>query len=311
MFLRRHRKKVAGEVYDSWTLCEAVRTAKGPRQRIVATLGKLDQAEAKDEAGWEEVDALLEGRPRPARQLKFSDSGEVSRPRWEQVDLRGVRVEQTRDFGEIYLGLALWRRLQLHTLLAELIPPGEEEVPWAVVASILTVARFCAQKSELAVAEHWYERTALSDLLGVRVEQVNDDRLYRGIDVLAQHKERLCSHLMERYRSWFGVRFEFLVYDVTSTFFEGQAGRNEKAARGYSRDSRPDCKQVCIGLVCTPEGLPLSYEIFAGNRRDVTTVEEIVEMMESKYGQAERVWVMDRGMVSEENIAFLRSRKAR
>jgi len=311
MFLRRHRKKVAGEVYDSWTLCEAVRTAKGPRQRIVATLGKLDQAEAKEEAGWEEVDALLEGRPRPVRQLNFSDAGEVSAPRWEQVDLRGVRVEHTRDFGEIYLGLALWRRLQLHTLLAELIPPGDEEVPWAIVASILTVARFCAQKSELAVAEHWYERTALSDLLGVRVEQVNDDRLYRGLDVLAQHKERLCSHLMERYRSWFGVRFEFLVYDVTSTFFEGQAVRNEKAARGYSRDSRPDCKQVCIGLVCTPEGLPLSYEIFAGNRRDVTTVEEIVEMMESKYGQAERVWVMDRGMVSEENITFLRSRKAR
>ena len=315
MFLRRHRKRVAGEVYDSWTLCEAVRTAKGPRQRIVATLGKLDQVETA-EAGWEELDALLEGRPRPPRQMKL---GEAMMPaqegsavaRWEQVDLRGVRVEQARDFGEVYLGLALWRRLQLHTLLAELIEPGEEEVPWPVVAGILTVARFCAQRSELSVAEHWYERTALGDLLGVRAEAINDDRLYRGLDVLVRHKQRLCSHLMERYRSWFGVRFEFLVYDVTSTFFEGQAAGNEKAARGYSRDSRPDCKQVCIGLVCTPEGLPLAYEVFAGNRRDVTTVEEIVGMMETRYGQAERVWVMDRGMVSEENIEFLRARRAR
>ncbi len=154
-------------------------------------------------------------------------------------------------------------------------------------------------------------RTALEDLLGVDAAQINDDRLYRGLDLLGAHKEQLCAHLMERYRDWFGVRFEFLLYDVTSTFFEGQAAANEKAARGYSRDSRPDCKQVCIGLVCTPEGLPLAFEVFAGNRADVTTVEEIVEMMEKKYGVAERVWVMDRGMVSEENIDFLREQKAR
>ena len=116
---------------------------------------------------------------------------------------------------------------------------------------------------------------------------------------------------MERYRQWFGVRFEFLLYDVTSTFFEGQAETNPQAQHGYSRDQRSDCKQVCIGLVCTPEGLPLSFEVFAGNRADVTTVKHIVTMMETKYGQAERIGVMDRGMVSEANIAFLRERKAR
>jgi transposase len=141
--------------------------------------------------------------------------------------------------------------------------------------------------------------------------RVNDARLYRGLDVLHAHKEALCAHLMERYRSWFGVRFEFLLYDVTSTFFEGQAMRNNKAARGYSRDKRPDCKQVCIGLVVTPEGLPLAYEVFVGNRADVTTVEEIVEAMEKKYGVAERIWILDRGMVSEENIEFLRGKGAR
>ena len=141
--------------------------------------------------------------------------------------------------------------------------------------------------------------------------RVNDARLYRGLAVLHAHKEGLCAHLMERYRSWFGVRFEFLLYDVTSTFFEGQAMRNNKAARGYSRDKRPDCKQVCIGLVVTPEGLPLAYEVFAGNRADVTTVEEIVEAMEKKYGVAQRIWILDRGMVSEENIEFLRAKGAR
>jgi len=184
-------------------------------------------------------------------------------------------------------------------------------VPWPEVAAVLTVGRFCAQRSELSIAEHWYERTALEDLTGVPLSKINDDRLYRGLDALAAHKDELCAHLMERYRDWFGVQFEFLLYDVTSTFFEGQAAGNEKAARGYSRDQHSDCQQVCIGLVCTPEGLPLSFEVFAGNRTDVTTVEEIVEKMECKYGQAQRVWIMDRGMVSEKNIAFLRRRKAR
>ena len=174
MFLRRHRKKAGGEFYESWTLCESVRTAHGPRQRIVATLGKLEDAAAETatEAGWEELEALLEGRPRSPRQLPLAPPGSVppEGPRWEQVDLRGVRVEHARDFGEVYLGLALWRRLRLHSLLAELIPSGGEEVPWPVVACILAVARFCAQQSELAVAEHWYERTALADLLGAAAD---------------------------------------------------------------------------------------------------------------------------------------------
>jgi Transposase DDE domain len=151
----------------------------------------------------------------------------------------------------------------------------------------------------------------MEDWPGVSWAKVNDGRLYRGLDVLGAHKDRLCAHLMERYRSWLGVQFEFLLYDVTSTFFEGQAEKNDKAARGYSRDSRSDCKQVCIGLVCTPEGLPLACEVFAGNRTDVTTVEEIVRTMEDKHGPARRVWVMDRGLVSEQNIAFLRERGAR
>jgi transposase len=312
MFLRRNRRTVNGETYEYWSLVQTVRTAAGPRQQVVATLGKQPGLERKVRRGWEEVAELLEGRPPKAVQ------GELGRPldkqvqpHWAQVDLRGVRVERVRKFGEVYMALSLWRRLGLHTLLRELIEPGDEHVAWEHVACILSVARFCGQKSELEVAERWYADSALEDLLGVPVSRVNDTRLYRGLDVLLAHKDKLCLHLKQRYQDWFGVEFEFLLYDVTSTYFEGEALANKKAARGYSRDQRPDCKQVNIGLVVTPEGLPIGYEVFAGNTADVTTVEGMVEMMEAKYGEARRIWVMDRGMISEENIDFLRERNAR
>lgn len=310
MFLRKKRKRVGGEDYEYWSLCETVRTAKGPRQRVVASLCKLDEEEVQG-GGWEDIEGLLSGRRKErSRQMELGEGAQPTLPKWEKVDVGAVSVERVREFGEVYLPLALWHRLGLGKLLDELIEPGRERVRWSTVASVLVAARFCAQRSELGIAEGWYERTAFEDLLGVEKSRINDDRLYRALDVLGRHKEKLCAHLIERYRDWFGVRMEFLLYDVTSTFFEGQANKNPKAQRGYSRDSRSDCKQVCIGLICTPEGLPLSYEVFSGNRVDVSTVEEIVKMMEEKYGAAERVWVMDRGMVSEANIAFLRERKA-
>ena len=312
MFLRKNRKSANGEVYEYWTLCETVRTELGPRQRVVATLGKLTEQDLA--AGWEDIEALLEGRKAAPRQLLLEKGKDTSSPplsaQWEMADLANLSVERVREFGSVYLALALWRRLGLHELLSELMDSGRETVPWAEVAAVLTAGKFCGQASELGVAEEWYARTALEDLSGIAPELINDDRLYRGLDQLGRHKDRLCEHLMERYRDWFGVRFEFLLYDVTSTYFEGQALGNTKAARGYSRDQRSDCKQVCIGLVCTPEGLPLNYEVFAGNRTDVTTVEEVVGKMEARFGQAERIWVMDRGMVSEANIDFLRARKA-
>jgi len=313
MFLRRNRREVNGESYEYWTLVESYRTERGPRQRVVASLGKLDGLDQEERHGWEELEWLLEGQRAP-RQLKLGSDQQtlgVSGPLWAEVDLSGVRVERVRDFGEVYLALSLWRRLGLDELLAGLIEAGREAVEWEQVACLLTLARFSSQKSELEVAERWYADSALEDLLGIPWQRVNDARLYRGLDVLHAHKEALCAHLMERYRSWFGVGFEFLLYDVTSTFFEGQAMHNNKAARGYSRDKRPDCKQVCIGLVVTPEGLPLAYEVFVGNRADVTTVEEIIEAMENKYGLAQRIWILDRGMVSEENIEFLRTKGAR
>ena len=309
MYLRRNRRRKNGEVHEYWTLVESVRTPRGPRQRIVATLGKLPGLDEDERAGWDEIARLLDGRPRDTEQGDLFRSTPEA-PQWAQVNLSEVRVERVRQFGQVYLALALWRRLGLHQFFEEHIRAGREQIDWATIACILSIGRLCSQNSELALSEHWYAKTALDDLLGVHAADVYDNRLYRGLDELLPLRDEIFAHLRERYRSMFGSRFEFLLYDITSTYFEGQCERNPQAQRGYSRDNRSDCKQVCIGLVVTPEGLPLAYEVFAGNRADVTTVEDIVDLMESKYGRAERIWAMDRGMVSEDNLDYLRERNA-
>ena len=171
---------------------------------------------------------------------------------------------------------------------------------------ILVMARLLEPSSELHIAEQWYAKTALPELLGVPGSRVDDNRLYRTLDVLLPHKEELEKHFKNRLGELFSLEYDLLLYDITSTYFEGQAAANSLAQRGYSRDQRSDCKQVCIGLVVSRCGMPLGYEVFAGNTADVTTVEQIVETMEARYGKSDRVWVMDRGMVSEDNLQFLR-----
>ena len=307
MYLRRHGKNVDGEEYGYWSLVESVRTARGPRQRIVATIGKLPDFDKEERLGWEDIGLLLSGK---SRQDSLFEKREEA-PAWATVDINRVSVERLRSFGDIYLALLLWHRLGFSGFCREQMPEGREAIPWSMMACILSVARFCAPSSELQIAESWYDKTALEDLLGVPTEKVNDDRLYRALDALLPHKDALCRHLQDRYGELFGETFDFLFYDITSTYFEGTAHGNPQAKRGYSRDNRPDCPQVCIGLVTSKEGLPLAFEVFDGNRPDVTTTEEMVEIMESKYGKANRIWVMDRGMVSEDNIEFMQERGAR
>lgn len=302
MYLRRHKRDKNGAAYEYWTLVESVRTSSGPRQRIVASLGKLPGLDEEVRVGWEHIAEVLDGR---VHQLGLLSS-ESEPPQWVTVDVSRVRVERLRRFGDVYLGLALWRRLKLDRFFNEAMEDGREEVSWATMACILVLARFCASPSELQVADFWYGKTALDELLGVSPSKVNDDRLYRALDELLPHKDGLFSHFQEVYGELFGTTYDLLLYDVTSTYFEGNAEGNPQAKRGYSRDSRPDCVQVCIGLVVTPEGLPLAYEVFDGNRTDVTTVEDIVGTMREKYGHERRTWVMDRGMVSEDNLEQLR-----
>lgn len=308
MYLRRNIKKKNGADYDYWTLVESIRTVRGPRQRIVATIGKLPGLDREERIGWEEISRILSGKPRPAPGL-FEQPEDP--PSWATVNIRGVSVERLRSFGDVYLGLLLWNKLGLADFCREHIPSHCEEVPWSIMAAILVLARFCAPSSELQIAEFWYGKTALDDLLGVPADKINDDRLYRALDALLPHKDALCLHLQKRYGEMFGSAFDFLFYDITSTYFEGAVKGNTQTKRGYSRDNRPDCPQVCIGLVTSREGLPLAFEIFDGNRSDVTTTEEMVQIMEVKYGKANRIWVMDRGMISEENLDFMRKVDAR
>jgi transposase len=306
MFLRRYERRSGGRRRTYWALVESVRTGRGSRQRVVAYLGELKRSEQN---GWAQLGRSLSGRERPRASL--FDPPHYNDPSDDEpvlVRLRGVRLERLRDFGDVWMAWGLWRLLGLDTLLEELASEGREEVPWPVVAAILTIARFCEPQSELHIETTWYRRTALEDLLGVAVEKVHTDRLYSGLDWLLPHKEAIEKHLKDRLGSLFDLEYDLLLYDVTSTYFEGECKANPLARRGYSRDSRPDCPQVCIGLVVTTDGIPLGYEVFAGSRNDATTVEEIVGAMERKYGRANRVWVMDRGMVSEANLKFLRSR---
>ena len=305
MFLRRCERRKAGKKHIYWALVESYRTAKGSRQRVVAYLGEL---RASEKNGWARLGKRLRGTDKPQPSL-FDPPAPEEVEEEVLVQLRGVRLERLRDFGDVWLAWGLWRLLQLDTLLSQHLPQGREDVPWATVAAILTIARFCEPASELHIEHTWYRRTALEDLLGVPSAQVHTDRLYAGLDRLLPLKEVIEKHLKNRLGDLFEIDYDLLLYDVTSTYFEGDAQANPLARRGYSRDSRPDRPQVCIGLVVTRDGLPLGYEVFAGNRNDATTVQDIVHAMEAKYGRAGRIWVMDRGMVSEANLRFLRERQ--
>jgi transposase len=294
MFIRPITVKKNGKRHGYWALVESYRTRCGPRQRVVSYLGQMDESLRGG------IQQKATGKP--YQRMLFTDV----EPEWVEVNTQGIRVENCLDFGGPWLGLELLRRLGLTEGLEWLMPGGREEVPWSLMTLVLVIARLCDSSSELHIAEHFYKDTVLCDLLGIASEKINEDRLYRALDQLLPHKETLEMHLQNRLGELFGLEYDILLYDVTSAYFEGQAVGNRLAQRGYSRDHRPDCKQVCIGLVVSKCGLPLGYEIFAGNRHDSTTVEEIVETMERRYGKADRIWVMDRGMISPENIELLK-----
>jgi len=301
MFIRPCYRRKDGRRHAYWALVESYRTERGPRQRTVAYLGQLD------EAGRLGVKRAAKGNNNAiAQQLQLWEDDSPA-PEWVEVDTKAVRVENQRGFGGPWLALEIARKLQLQDFLRRTIPQCNERVPWSVMAQVLVTCRLCNPSSELHIAEHYYRATAMNELLGVAPEQIYDNRLYRALDALLPQKEALEKHLKNRLGELFGLEYDLLLYDVTSTYFEGEAKGNPLAQRGYSRDQRSDCKQVCIGLVVSKCGMPLGYEVFEGNRTDVTTLEEIVETMEARYGKADRIWVGDRGMMSKKNVEFLKS----
>jgi transposase len=299
MYLRYTTREKDGKVHRTWRLVRSVRIGRRVIQQTVTHLGELD------EAGRLRARALARALIGEPEHADLFDDG--TRDQTIGVRLKGVRVENSRQFGDVYLALALWRACRLDEFALAHLPTGKEEVAWEKMAAVLVAARLCEPSSELHIAEDWYRRSALSDLLQLNDALVNKDRLYRALDQLLPHKAALEAHLSRRVGELFAIDNEVLLYDVTSTYFEGEAAANPQARRGYSRDHRPDCKQVCIALVVTFDGFPLGYEVFPGNTHDSTTLRQIVEAMEARHGTVGKVWITDRGMASAANIAWLRA----
>lgn len=306
VFLKSHPRRKDGKSHQYYSLVESVRTARGSRHRVLAYLGELNDS---TETAWRKAVLLFNGEGQQ-EQLELFASGTPDLPSGErvvQVRLDGVRWERPRDFGDLFVAQHIWKLLGLDKLLATEMAGSEADVPWNVMAFILCAARLLAPSSELAIGESFYPRTALDDIAGVPVEKVNKDRLYRTLDRLHPCKSAIEAHLKHRLGTLFAEPFDILLYDLTSTYFEGLGENNPAAKRGYSRDHRPDCAQIVIGLVVTKSGLPLGYEVFDGNRNDATTLEEMMAKMEELYGKASRIWVFDRGVASEKNLEALRA----
>ena len=307
MFLRSNKRKKDGKEHQYWSLVETVRTPDGPRQRTLCYLGELN---GSAQSRWLKTIEVFneDGQSRQLQLFPSETAPEEEDSNIARIRLDGVRMERSRQFGNCYVGLELWKRLKLDEFFEGLVDDSRADVAWSRIAALLAINRLCAPGSELAIEKRWYPATALDDLLGIAEGKVQDSRLYRCLDRILPHKTKLERHLRERYGALFEADFDVLLYDLTSSYVEGQAEGNPMMKRGYSRDHRADCKQVVVALIVNTDGFPLSYETFDGNRRDVTTLEVVMRMVERKYGKARRIWVFDRGITSEDNLAALRRR---
>ena len=305
MFLRPYHRTVAGKKLTYYALVESVRTPAGPRQRVVAHLGELNHDQQRR---WQRT-IVFHNRQGEAQQLRlFPEDTEAALdddPDVVRIRLSKVGWTNPRTFGAIYLARWLWRYLKLDDIVARHLPTGKHTVRPADIVAMEVINRLCAPCSEFALAEHWYASTGLEDLLGIADAEITKDRLYRTLDGLRLIKAALEKDLQQQLRTLFDLDYELLLYDLTSTYFEGLADSNPLAQRGYSRDRRSDCKQIVIALVVTREGFPLAHECLVGNTQDGQTVQTLVRTIEKRFGTCRRVWVMDRGMISKDNLAFL------
>jgi transposase len=305
MFLRRHTRTQNGKTHIYYALVESVRTESGPRQHTVAYLGELNHDE---ERRWQRT-VVFHNRQGEDRQLRlFPDADPVPLP--DDPDVVRIRLDSvgwtnSRRFGDVWLSLWLWKFLHLDEIVDRHVPQGKETVRPADIVAIEVINRLCEPCSEFALAEHWYQSTALEDLLGVPDSTVTKDRLYRTLDQLLEAQEAIEDDLKAQLGRLFQRDYDLLLYDLTSTYLEGLAEENELAQRGYSRDHRSDCKQIVLALIVTRDGFPLAHVTLAGNTQDVQTVETIVTTVEERFGKSQRVWVMDRGMISKETLKFL------
>jgi hypothetical protein len=305
MFLRRYRRSKDGKTHTYFALVESVRTDAGPRQHVVAHLGELN---CEQERRWQRT-VVFHNRQGDAEQLRLFPDDDLlplpDDPDVVRIRLGSVGWTNPRRFGDIWLARWLWHFLDLDRIVDRHVPQGKEDVRPADIVAIEVINRLCQPCSEFALAEHWYASTALEELLGVPDALVTKDRLYRTLTRLLEGQVPIENDLKAQLGTLFQLDYNLLLYDITSTYFEGLAEDNDLAKRGYSRDHRSDCKQIVIALIVTRDGFPLAHQTFAGNTRDLKTVKHIVTAIEDRFGKSERVWVMDRGMIDEDSLAFL------
>jgi len=309
MYLKAHQRFKDGKRHVYYSLTESLRVSrKRVAQRTVLHLGELNTTQVER---WQRtIEAVHEDGQRRQMRLFTDREGQVPVAASDvaEVILSSLVVRRPRRFGDCWVGCKLWEELGLRAFWDEALGEQRGEVPWAKVVELLVVNRLCDPRSELFIHEKWFAQSAMDLLLNSSSAVAQKDRLYRALDRIVAHKEALERHLAEKWRDLFSASFDVLLYDLSSTYFEGDAEEVDKAARGYSRDHRPDCGQLVIAIVVTPEGFPLSYEVFEGDRADVTTLEEMLDQVEAKHGRARRIWVFDRGLVSEANLQTLRER---
>ncbi len=307
MFLRSHKRIKDGKEHRYFTVVESRRLQSGRVvQQRVLYLGEINDSQ---QAAWRETLQVFDEQRQEYRTLSlFPEDREVPAEAIDsvQVKLSGMQLRRARPYGNCWLGCELWRQLELDRFWKQKLPPGREQVAWGQVLELLVVNRLIDPGSEFRIHRQWFDQSAMDVLLGVDFAVADKDRLYRCLDRIPEHKQDLFVHLQQRWKDLFDAQFDVLLYDLTSTYVEGQAESNPKARYGYSRDGRPDCKQVVIALVVTPAGFPLAYEVMNGNTSDKTTLREFLEKIEKVYGKARRVWLMDRGIPSEALLAEMR-----
>lgn len=307
MFLRSYKRIKDGKEHRYFSLVENRRLQSGKvAQRQVLYLGEINDGQ---QAGWRKtLDVFDEQQQRYTPLNLFPEDRTVPAESLNsvQIKLNEMKLRRARPYGNCWLGCELWRQLELDRFWEEKLPKGRESVAWPQVLQLLTVNRLIDPGSEFRLHRQWFDQSAMDALLGLDFAVAEKDRLYRCLDRILAHKQDLFIHLRQRWKDLFEEEFDVLLYDLTSTYVEGEAERNPKAKYGYSRDGRPDCKQVVIALVVTPRGFPLAYEVMDGNTSDKTTLRDFLKKIESAYGKAKRVWLMDRGIPTEAILTEMR-----
>ena len=308
MYLKACKRRKNGKEHRYFSIVESRRLAGGRvLQRQVLYLGEINDSQ---QAAWRKTLSVVGERGQePVPMSLFPDDRPVPADAADAVQVRmnEMLLRRPRAFGDCWLACELWGQLQLDRFWHQRLPEGKEQIPWSKVLQLLVVNRLIEPGSEFRVHRHWFGRTAMDELLGVDESVAAKDRLYRCLDRLLEHKDELFRHLQSRWKDLFAADFDVLLYDLTSTYFEGLCEQNPKAKHGYSRDGRGDCRQVVIALIVTPQGLPLAYEVMPGNTSDRATLRTFLDRIESLYGKARRTWVMDRGIPSEELLAAMRA----